>query len=954
MSYRPSHSPQRPQSGRRGNQNAFAPLATDQDTDFVMDEVERGGERELSQAPVTQHPFSSDRESNWHRVGGWGSGETGTTSGTWGGDNEQHASVARQLRPLPPQGRAFASAAQPAVQRELPPPYIEQESDNQPVEWVGSIFQNTLGGLTPHEIRERAREHRRPSPPPQRPPSNDDYGRRRHRQPSPNPTGLVARLRAAGIDTPYEDDDDIPRGAKFVMEDMLFQLQQKTAEVTHLQKKVDRLREDSRVRKRADSDDGDRRPTKRREPSHPNIETSRDVPMGHPPPPTPVRAPQPPVETRERPAATTATRAPLAPTAPVFKPAISTQARDIVMRDDHPRPPLPPPRRAHGARQPEQPKPSVRLNGREYELGIEVTPPGTFGPDPAPTPDPLQSTPAVVDDDPYHFDESDHSSDDESNHGRASVLPDVGRVPDFWGVVLINNVSGWERDNFLRGMLSPNVYHSRRSNMVFTGRSAIEAHAYESRNEEAYRVPENPRVHVYNVTERGIPRRPGEIDKLITIVNNNGRRFGLRERAEAFLLLRELHRVASRVIAEYRDNTMNRLLSDTRFNPEVRPRLDDYLLDFPPLVRGDDIPRPGPPLPLAQSMAIDEAAFHTLLHNHPGSLNSTTGIAFDYAMRVGRRSMFGYALSRLITPIASSSNFRRQFAFLICLPRRYREAIVDYNRSHPHSPFEPQQGPDFNIHRARIPPAHSANVSQQDVINALLDNRIPPSWVDHAYPYGFIFLNTHYTGSQAHRGLIDAIDHERLERIRAYGLPPPIPAWDGWRTPSPTDILRVHAFMATEEAGRHRRRPHGERDEPQGQRAVPSSARWLLVGTDGVTEHLLFRPPREAASYAASHVITLPNFPELDPPPAQTATPTTLLVGSSGADSTNVEPAPSSSSLAADSTNVEPMPSSSSSGRVEPANADPPPTSYLVVPTHVDTTASPLSDISEPSEAGGV
>ena len=142
------------------------------------------------------------------------------------------------------------------------------------MQWVGSIFQNMLGNPTPNELRAR----NPPPPPPQSSRSfvNEEYTGRRHRQPSPSPVGLVTRLRAAGIDSPYREDYEIPRDARIVMEDMLFHIQQKSAEVSHLQRKVDNLRDESRVRKRTESESSDSRPPKRREHSALSNEPPRD------------------------------------------------------------------------------------------------------------------------------------------------------------------------------------------------------------------------------------------------------------------------------------------------------------------------------------------------------------------------------------------------------------------------------------------------------------------------------------------------------------------------------------------------------------------------------------------------------------------------------------------------------------------------------------------------------
>jgi hypothetical protein len=71
----------------------------------------------------------------------------------------------------------------------------------------------------------------------------------------------------------------------------------------------------------------------------------------------------------------------------------------------------------------------------------------------------------------------------------------------------------------------------------------------------------------------------------------------------------------------------------------------------------------------------------------------------------------------------------------------------------------------YTLNRARLE-------TISDVINALLDNRVPPEWVDHSYPHGVITLNGLHTRSPIHQGLFDAIDNERLARLHIYGKPP--------------------------------------------------------------------------------------------------------------------------------------------------------------------------------------
>ena len=113
---------QRPQSGRGSNQNLFAPLADQQDTNFVMDEVERGEEREAERPPpystISSEPELSvvTESSAWHRKDGWGDErlEPGTISGT------RTEEETRRTRPLPPQGHAFQQATTQRERRTPP------------------------------------------------------------------------------------------------------------------------------------------------------------------------------------------------------------------------------------------------------------------------------------------------------------------------------------------------------------------------------------------------------------------------------------------------------------------------------------------------------------------------------------------------------------------------------------------------------------------------------------------------------------------------------------------------------------------------------------------------------------------------------------------------------------------------------------------------------------------
>ena len=120
---------------------------------------------------------------------------------------------------------------------------------------------------------------------------------------------------------------------------------------------------------------------------------------------------------------------------------------------------------------------------------------------------------------------------------------------------------------------------------------------------------------------------------------------------------------------------------------------------------------------------------------------------------------------------------------------------MDYDQCHVLSPFSHQGGLTFHLSQPRIKAHCIPNLGLEDVINILLDNRILPSWMDHSYLYGLIYLNAHYTRNGPHQALFDKIDNERLAHLQLHSIPPPIVEWDRWRSPSEGDIARLHAIV---------------------------------------------------------------------------------------------------------------------------------------------------------------
>ena len=117
----------------------------------------------------------------------------------------------------------------------------------------------------------------------------------------------------------------------------------------------------------------------------------------------------------------------------------------------------------------------------------------------------------------------------------------------------------------------------------------------------------------------------------------------------------------------------------------------------------------------------------------------------------------------------------------------------------------------------------AANTTIQDVDDVLIDNHIPPAWIDHGYTYGLNFINFNIA-NPSYRELLDTIDNECHARLRAYGTPLAILEWDGWQYPSNHDIAHLHDILDGE-------RQTAEED-------YRSNRGWAIVGTTGIFEFL--------------------------------------------------------------------------------------------------------------------
>jgi len=170
----------------------------------------------------------------------------------------------------------------------------------------------------------------------------------------------------------------------------------------------------------------------------------------------------------------------------------------------------------------------------------------------------------------------------------------------------------------------------------------------------------------------------------------------------------------------------------------------------------------------------------------------------------------------------------------------------------------------------------AANTTIQDVDDVLIDNCIPPTWIDHGYTYGLNFINFNIA-NPSYCELLDTIDNERHARLRAYGTPLAIPEWDGWQYPSDQDIACLHDILDGEKL------TAGE--------DFCNNRGWAIVGTTGIFEFLDDRRRNEVQESAQSHPVHLPSFPELGnafPPPTSSLVDHTTMPSTSAVDHTTV------------------------------------------------------------------
>ena len=100
-------------------------------------------------------------------------------------------------------------------------------------------------------------------------------------------------------------------------------------------------------------------------------------------------------------------------------------------------------------------------------------------------------------------------------------------------------------------------------------------------------------------------------------------------------------------------------------------------------------------------------------------------------------------------------------------------------------------------------PLGALNLTDGVIGDFLINNRIPPAWMDHAYIFSLHYLNHHF-GSSLHADFFNTINKERLCRLDQYGELAAMAnkSINGWRELTDSDIARIQSLLYMEERGR--------------------------------------------------------------------------------------------------------------------------------------------------------
>ncbi|XP_006459862.1 hypothetical protein AGABI2DRAFT_116822 [Agaricus bisporus var. bisporus H97] len=235
-----------------------------------------------------------------------------------------------------------------------------------------------------------------------------------------------------------------------------------------------------------------------------------------------------------------------------------------------------------------------------------------------------------------------------------------GKIPDFWGMAKVE--MSFARNNALRGMLHPRLYHSPFTNIVAAGQSAVASCNADklTKGKDPWRPDKkNP---LYKEAPMGIPMTPWDIEQLVRIIHNVYPRESTR--VEAYRLLRQFCGISGCVMLAFRDKAMQAAVdlhfNDEKYAPSIPNNTrawDEHFVphEYSSVLTGCNEYAPSggtgvPPPKTEHILEIDYVGQWVTLHACPGSNNQIHGIVMNHAYGIHHRSLFGYGLMRALAP----------------------------------------------------------------------------------------------------------------------------------------------------------------------------------------------------------------------------------------------------------------------------------------------------------------
>ncbi|KAF8223386.1 hypothetical protein L208DRAFT_1317113 [Tricholoma matsutake] len=272
-----------------------------------------------------------------------------------------------------------------------------------------------------------------------------------------------------------------------------------------------------------------------------------------------------------------------------------------------------------------------------------------------------------------------------------------GRVPDSLGVVTVSQFL--ERNNTFHGMLAWHFYHSPSSNRVLAGNMAARAARAEMDGVTPYTPEDNHQL--YYMARHGLPMNPQEVHNLAALIANP-HKLAI-NRAEGFLLLGKLRQLTSLCSHCRRDRVMLTALEDDYHPSHLTPpfvkghpiwaheRIPHDMSSW--TLTGPHHNNPGLAAPNTdQPFMLADWARYILYHGRPGTPNQFISVAFDYALQVHYRSVFGFQLGHCAPhpPLVGHCS-----SATLLVSSWYLVAMLSISQTHRHRP--PPLNPSFPL-----------------------------------------------------------------------------------------------------------------------------------------------------------------------------------------------------------------------------------------------------------------